>query len=115
MSDRAQQPPIDSRQAGQASGIHSIILLIIGKNQLHFAGIRHDHVVAALLDYAAGPARMHPHLQRYQRPRHSPEICLEAARTGADILFTNGLAHPVQNAYVTSSIPQIDADRKALA
>ena len=76
MLHRMQQLGIDPRQTGQGLRIQAIVFFAALPNQLHLAGIGHDHLVPQLAQQATDPGRMRPDFQRHPAARHGAECCL---------------------------------------
>src|ERR1035437_2158400 len=114
MLHRRQQLRINPHQAGQHSGIQTIIFFPTLPDQAHVARMRHDHFVPEFTQYPAHPWRVRPRLQRYSAAWHPAEYLLHGLRCGRHFLFQNDFSRFIQNAVPTESISQIQPDRQFL-
>jgi hypothetical protein len=58
MLERVQELRIKTRQASQVLGVYLIRLALVGIDEPQFAGIGHQHLVAAFLEHPAHPRRV---------------------------------------------------------
>jgi hypothetical protein len=114
MHDRRQQLRIHSPQLSQFLGVDAIVLPPAARDQCHFSWIGHNHFVTQLHQAPAYPRRVRPGFQHHSHPAVKIESPHQFRLRLRYFVADDHLTRRIQNAVVTRSVPQVQADRQLL-
>jgi hypothetical protein len=91
MLERVQELRIKTRQASQVLGVYLIRLALVGIDEPQFAGIGHQHLVAAFLEHPAHPRRVSTRLNCDAHGLLRTETPPQSLRSGTQPTFLHNL------------------------
>ena len=91
MLERVQELRIKTRQASQVLGVYLTRLALVGIDEPQFAGIGHQHLVAAFLEHPAHPRRVSTRLNCDAHGLLRTETPPQSLRSGTQPTFLHNL------------------------
>jgi len=111
MGDGTQDLGIESGIPGELFGVDLVAFADIANNRMQFRDVGDEYFVTIRLPLLRDPNRMRSRLESNPGVRHTWEVLFHRTGHGAEPSFFDHLGLFIQNAIVTPSVSEIDADR----